>query len=144
MNALVERYADYDEKQLTFELNFSKNKSIYTSDVLITDWSGVATEFCFATKRPAMFVNTQMKCMNPNWEKIDCTPVEIELRNKLGRAVDKEELAECDEIVKDLFARANEYEQIIDETLHDHLYNIGTAAEAGADYILQSLVAKKK
>ena len=141
---LADRYADRVGDKLTFELDFSTNTSLYSSDLLITDWSGIAPEYCFATKRPALFVNTKIKCLNPNWEKIDCTPVEIELRNKLGRAVDKEALAECDLIVKDLFARADEYEQIIDETLHDHLYNIGTAAEAGADYILQSLVAKKK
>lgn len=144
MQAIVDRYADRVGDKLTFELDFSTNTSLYSSDLLITDWSGIAPEYCFATKRPALFVNTKIKCLNPNWEKIDCTPVEIELRNKLGRAVDKEELAECDAIVKDLFARADEYEQIIDETLHDHLYNIGTASEAGADYILQSLVAKKK
>lgn len=60
MNALVERYADRDERKLSFEMNFSANKSIYASDVLITDWSGVATEFCFATKRPAIFVNTKI------------------------------------------------------------------------------------
>jgi hypothetical protein len=37
-----------------------------------------------------------------------------------------------------------EYEEIISKTLENHLYNIGCAGAAGADYILKSLVEKKK
>ena len=144
MQAITERYADKVGDKLSFELDFSHNKSVYSSDLLITDWSGIALEYCFATKRPAMFVNTKLKCMNPNWEKIDCIPTEITLRDKVGVSVNKEDLVHCDKTVKELLARGEEYEKIITDTLHTHLYNIGTAAEAGADYILTSLVEKKK
>ena len=87
MQAIVDRYADKVGDKLSFELDFSKNKSVYSSDLLITDWSGIALEYCFATKRPAMFVNTKIKCLNPNWEKINCTPAEIALRDQVGISV---------------------------------------------------------
>jgi len=144
MQAIVDRHADKVGDKLSFELDFSHNKSVYSSDLLITDWSGIALEYCFATKRPALFVNTKMKCMNPNWEKIDCIPTEITLRDQVGISLDKEQLATCDQTVKELLARGAEYETVIAETLSAHLYNIGSAAEAGADYILTSLVEKKK
>ena len=144
MQAITDRYADKVGDKLSFELDFSHNKSVYSSDLLITDWSGIALEYCFATKRPAVFVNTKMKCMNPNWKKIDCTPTEIILRDKVGISVNKEDLVHCNETVKTLFDNAAEYEKIIADTLSSHLYNIGSAAEAGADYILNSLVEKKK
>ncbi|MBQ8440261.1 MAG: membrane protein insertase YidC [Clostridia bacterium] len=144
MQAITERFADKVGDQLSFELDFSHNKSVYSSDLLITDWSGIALEYCFATKRPAMFVNTKMKCMNPNWEKIGLTPTEITLRDQVGISVNKEDLQGCDEIVKKLLASSEKYEAIITETLNKHLYNIGTAGVAGADYILRSLVEKKK
>ena len=144
MQAITERFADKVGDQLSFELDFSHNKSVYSSDLLITDWSGIALEYCFATKRPAMFVNTKMKCMNPNWEKIGLTPTEITLRDQVGISVNKEDLQSCDEIVKKLLKSSKEYEAIITETLNKHLYNIGTAGAAGADYILRSLVEKKK
>ena len=144
MNAIVERFADKVGDQLSFELDFSKNKSIYSSDLLITDWSGIALEYCFATKRPALFVNTKMKCVNPNWEKIALTPTEITLRDQVGISLDKEALVGCDEVVKKLLDNAKEYEEIITKTLENHLYNIGHAGAAGADYILKSLVEKKK
>ena len=144
MNALVEKYQDQVGENLSFELDFSRNKSVYASDLLITDWSGIALEYCFATKRPAMFVNTKLKCMNENWEKIGLTPVEIALRDQVGVSVNKEDLGGCDEIVRRLLDSSAEYERIIEETLAGHLYNIGHAGEAGAKYILKSLKAKKK
>ena len=144
MNALVERYADYDEKQLTFELNFSKNKSIYTSDVLITDWSGVATEFCFATKRPAVFINTKMKCPNPNYTKIDLTPVEISLRNEIGVAVDKDKVSALGEVLDTLDKNTEAYKRAITEREKTLIFNPGSAAKCGADYILKSLSEKAK
>ena len=144
MQAIVDRFADKVGDQLSFELDFSKNKSVYSSDLLITDWSGIALEYCFATKRPALFVNTKMKCMNPNWEKIGLTPTEITLRDQVGISVNKEDLQGCDEIVKKLLTSEKEYEEIISRTLENHLYNIGCAGAAGADYILKSLVEKKK
>lgn len=144
LDALVKRYEGYDEKKLSFELNFSANKSIYSSDVLITDWSGVATEFCFATKRPAVFVNTKMKCPNPNYTKIDLTPVEISLRNQIGVAVEKEELCNLSQTLKTLWENAEHYKKVIEETEKELIFNQGCAAKAGADYILRSLAQKKK
>ena len=144
MNAIIERYRDYDEKDITFELNFSKNKSIYTSDVLITDWSGVATEFCFATKRPAVFVNTKMKCPNPNYTKIDLVPVEISLRNEIGVALDKDKLSSLSDVLDELDSKAEHYRSVITEREKTLIFNPGSAAKCGADYILKSLTEKTK
>ena len=144
LDDLVKRYEGYDEKKLSFELNFSANKSIYSSAVLITDWSGVATEFCFATKRPAVFVNTKMKCPNPNYTKIEFTPVEISLRNQIGVAVEKEDLCNLSETLNGLWSNAEHYKKVIEETEKELIFNQGCAAKAGADYILRSLAQKKK
>lgn len=142
MNAIVERFSDRVGEGLSFELDFSGNKSIYSADLLITDWSGISVEYCFATKRPAIFVNTKMKVLNPNWQKISSTPVEISLRSTVGVAVEKEELSRISEIAADLFARCDEFEERIEKTLEEFLFNIGTAERAGADYILSSLASK--
>ena len=70
LQLLTEKFKDVPGKNLTFELDFTVNKSIYSSDLLITDWSGIAYEFAFATKKPVLFVNTKMKVENEDWEEI--------------------------------------------------------------------------
>lgn len=144
MQAIVDRYAHMVGDGLSFELDFTVNKSVYSSDLLITDWSGIALEFCFATRRPALFVNTAIKCMNPNWKKIDCVPTEISLRDVVGVSVDKDRLDECRSIVEDLLESADEYDVKIGKVLSEHIYNQGHAGETGADYLLKSLVEKRK
>ncbi len=144
MKALTERYADKVGDGLVFELDFSDNSSIWSSDLLVTDWSGISLEFCFATKRPALFINTQMKVENPNWQRIDCIPVEISLRNRVGVALDKDELDRVGETARQLLDNPALYAEKIREALDEHFYNLGSAAKAGAKYILGSLQEKRK
>ncbi len=144
LNQIVDKYKDYDSAKLSFELDFSSNKSIYSADLLITDWSGIAAEYCFATGKPALFVNTKMKVSNQNWEKIGVTPVEIKIRNELGVAVNKEDLVNVASTVKNLFNNGEKYKQKIDEYFKTFTFNHGTAAAKGATYILNSIVEKKK
>ena len=144
MQAIVDKYQHMVGDGLSFELDFTANRSIYSADMLITDWSGIALEYCFATLRPAMFINTKIKCMNPNWEKIGLTPVEITLRDVVGVSVEKDEVAGCRAVAKDLFVRADEYEKKIADVLANHIYNQGKAGEIGANYLLGSLVEKRK
>ena len=111
---------------------------------MITDWSGVATEFCFATKRPAVFINTKMKCPNPNYEKIPLVPVEISLRNEIGASVDKDKVSTLPEVLDSLDANAEAYKKAIIEREKTLIFNPGCAAKCGADYILKSLSEKAK
>ncbi|HBJ98380.1 MAG TPA: hypothetical protein DDY82_04895 [Clostridiales bacterium] len=144
MEKILEKYKDYDNKKLKFELDFSANKSIFTSDIIITDWSSVAFEFCFATKRPALFINTKEKCENPEWEKIGLQPVQKTLRNQIGMSIEKEEVPSCKKTVDYLLARGEEYNQRIAKIYDELIYNHGCAGQKGAQYILKSLSERMK
>jgi YidC/Oxa1 family membrane protein insertase len=111
---------------------------------MITDWSGISCEFCYATGRPALFINTAMKVENPNWQKIDCVPVEISLRNRIGIAIDKDGLATVDKTVAELIEKTPEYKEKIDEAYGEHFFNIGRSARVGALYILGRLRDRQK
>ena len=143
LNKIMDGYKDYDADKLVFETDFSANESVYSSDVIITDWSGIGPEFCFATKRPAIFINTKEKCCNPNWQKIGMTPVEISLRKELGICLNKDETVNIGQVAEDLLANGEKYKQKIIDVFDGFLYNQGKAAEAGAKYLLRSLAAKK-
>ncbi len=144
MNELVERYKDYDKNKLEFELDFASNRSVYSSDLLITDWSGIAAEFAFATNNPCIFINTKMKQNNPNWQKIGITPIEIQLRTIIGKAINKEDIANLKDVVAELNNNKELYSKQITEFYNNFTYNHNTAGEVGAKYILKSLLQKKE
>lgn len=142
MRMIVDKYSDKTGDGLTFELDFSDSSSIYFSDLLITDWSGIAPEFCFATGRPAIFVNTEIKCRNQNWQNIGLEPVEITLRSKLGIALDKTELSNVKQHTENLLKNKESYSQKISQAYEGHLFNHGNSAAVGAKYILSRLTSK--
>ncbi len=145
LKLLTEKYKDIPEKKLSFELDFTTNRSIYSSDLLITDWSGIAYEFAFATKKPVLFVNTKMKVENEEWEKIGETPSEIYLRPQIGHALEKSELdTKTAEAVSDLIEHSAEYHDKINELKTAHLYSYGTNGAEGVRYILNRLSEKQK
>lgn len=140
LNALVERYADVPSEELTFELDFSSNRSIYTSDLLITDWSAIAYEYSFSTKHPVLFVNTKIKMENPDYADIPDIPVEITLRDKVGRSLEKAELdARVNETARALISDRTAWEAEITRLLHEHLYNYGKNGAPGVTYVLSTL-----
>ena len=144
MRAVVEKWQDKVGEGLTFELDFSGNSSIYSADLMITDWSGISFEYSFATKRPVLFVNTKMKVLNPNWEKIGCEPIEITLRDEIGVSIEKSDVKDVDKYVSDMLGRSGEFEQRIDAALHKAVYNVGSGAKVGAKYILNQIANRKK
>ena len=143
IQAIVERYADRVGDGLTFELDFSSSRSIYSSDLIITDWSGVGMEFCVATKRPALYVNTKMKVLNPNWQAINCTPMELDMRDIMGCSISKEETVNAKKYVDELISKREEYEARIEEAIPRIIYNVGDGAKVAARYILKSLTEKQ-
>ena len=143
MDALVEKYKDKIGDGLVFELDFSGNSSTYSSDLLITDWSGIGLEFCFATLKPALFINTKMKMENPNYAVIGEEPQEIALRNKIGLSLNKDELDKTAETVKMLLGK-DKYYDIIKEIREHYYYALGTHGAAGVKYIVDDLVKMAK
>ena len=112
IDVLKEKYKDKIGDGLVFELDFTANSSTYESDILITDWSGIGLEFCFATLKPALFINTKIKMENPNYTKTGLVPQEVSLRNRLGVALDKNELDKTAETVKMLIGNETYRESI--------------------------------
>ena len=143
MNALVEKYSAKTGEGLEFELDFSSNTSVYSSDILVTDWSGIGTEFAFATLKPVIYINTKMKMENENYEKIGIVPQEIRLRNVLGVALEKTEIKEkFANTVKELLLN-KDFSAKIKAERERYFYNLGSNGEEGAKYIISRLVHKK-
>lgn len=140
--AIAERCAG--QPDIVLDDDFSKNASVYEADILVTDWSCIAFEFAFVTKRPVLFIDTPMKVLNPDWEKIPCTPVNISFRNQVGVSVAPSDLSRVPAILEDFLAHPAQFADRIDKTLRDNFFHPGRAGETAGRWILQSLIAKQQ
>lgn len=143
LNALMERWKEQTGEGLAFETDFSSNESLYEADILITDWSGIAYEYSYTTGKPTLFINTKMKMPNPNWEKIGITPLEISLRDQIGRSLSKDELGKAEEVIAEMESHPEEWREKIAGVREQNIFNSGHAGETAAEYILKSLIEKE-
>ncbi|MDR2610501.1 MAG: membrane protein insertase YidC [Clostridiales Family XIII bacterium] len=137
MENILERHKGRDPEELQFETDFSSNVSVYSSDLLITDWSSIAMDFSFARKRPSLFINTTMKIMNPNYGNIPCVPIDLTLRDAIGVSVEPAELGTVADTVAELvsLSEKDEWEKRIDKVLRETMYDLGRGGEEGGKYI---------
>lgn len=144
MMKLVDKYSDKIGDGLQFELDFGSSVSVYSSDILVTDWSGIGIEFGFATLKPVVFINTKIKMENANYQNINIVPQEIKLRNILGVALEKDEIAEKFADTVNSLLNDNSFKEKIKNLRENYFYNLGTGGTVGAKYIVNRLVNKTK
>ena len=68
----------------TFEEEVINHASLYESDIMVSDWSGVALEYAFALNKPIIFCDIPRKINNPNDADIKIEPIEVSIRENIG------------------------------------------------------------
>ncbi|MCR5700025.1 MAG: membrane protein insertase YidC [Candidatus Saccharibacteria bacterium] len=135
---------DYAGTNITIQTDFSNTDSIFNSDILITDWSGIAHEYCFTTEKPLIFIDTPMKIMNPEYKKIEIEPYEIWVRKIVGEVVKVEDAKNIDKTVDKMLKNYKKYQKAIVKLRNDAVYNLGDSATVGAEYIINCVQNKIK
>ncbi|MGE3166504.1 MAG: CDP-glycerol--glycerophosphate glycerophosphotransferase [Planctomycetota bacterium] len=132
LRALEQRFAS--DPRVAIESDVRTTQSLLTATALISDWSGVALEYAFATERPVLFVDVPRKVNNPDYRQLACEPVEVALRSRIGAIVGHAELAQVPQRLAELVARGPalraSIRQARDETVFRVRGSAGIAAEA--------------
>ena len=131
-----------DNKNIEIQTDFSSNSTVFNADLLITDWSGIAFEYAYTTKKPVLFVDTPMKIMNPDYKKIDVEPFNIWARNEIGQVVPVDECKNINKVVNQMLDDNLKYQEKIDKLVSESVYNLGNSAEVGATYIINAIQEK--
>lgn len=130
------------DKDIEIQTDFSSNNTVFEADLMITDWSGIAYEYAYTTQKPVLFINTPMKIMNPEYEKIDTVPLNILLREEIGCSLKLDELGQLGDKVQMLLEHKADYYEKIGSFVQEYVYNHGTSAEVGAKYIISAIQRK--
>ena len=143
MRLMFNKYRDRIGADFEIQTDFSSNSAVYTSDLVITDWSSIAQEFSFTTKKPSLFINTPMKIINPEWQKIGIEPMDIWIRDKIGVSLGTDELDKVGSAIRGLLEDNGRYRFVIEELLAEYMYNMGHTGEAGGEYIIGQILNRR-
>lgn len=134
-------------KDVRFETDFSESASIYTADLLVTDWSQIGYEYALATRKPVLFIDTPMKIYNPQLAAAERAsgeePFDLWFRKTAGVALKPEEIPErADQAIQKL--TEGNYAEAIETVRREHVYHFGESGKYGAQYILQALKTRQE
>ncbi|MDD9938521.1 MAG: CDP-glycerol glycerophosphotransferase family protein [Myxococcales bacterium] len=123
------------------ETDMDASKSLAASDLMVSDWSGAASEYAFGLEKPVLFIDTPAKINNPEHDRIDLPPLEKHMRSEIGRILAPSEVAEAARAVAQLCADANGFARGIREARNRWVFNVGRSGEVGAEALLSIVAA---
>jgi hypothetical protein len=122
------------DDRVILELDVEGYGSFLSSDIMISDWSGVAMEYALGFKKPVIFCSVPKKINNPKYLEIDLVPLEVSIRNEIGTIWDTKSPIE-----KAIIECKNKSDQSKFESLtKKYVYNLKKSDEAFIN-LLQSL-----
>ncbi|MDE7313648.1 MAG: membrane protein insertase YidC [Eubacterium sp.] len=140
MGQLVKKYEAAPDIEI--QTDFSSNQTVFEAGMLVTDWSDIAYEYAYTTCRPVLFINTPVKIMNPEYKRIGVEPLNIWVREKIGKVLEPNELALAASTIGGMFDSMDEYAEKIRKIVQEYVYHPGTSAQVAAEYIIGRLLEK--
>jgi YidC/Oxa1 family membrane protein insertase len=124
-------------KNFIYETNLSSQESLHISNIMITDWSGVAIEYALGIEHPVIFIDLPRKVNNPEYKKIPFEPFEVTIRSKIGVVIPPNRLRDIPKNIEDLCSNFDSFSQEIRKIRSENVYNLGASGATGASYIVQ-------
>lgn len=121
------------------EMDIPNFDSFLYSDVMISDWSGVALEFAFAFEKPILYIDVPKKIHNANFEEILEIPIEVSIREKIGKIISPSEIKSIPKEIEDLIKQSSEIKIGIRNIRNSEIFNIGSSDKIAAKYIIELL-----
>ena len=133
-----------DNTNFEMETDLSSFESLYSAYGLISDWSGIAIEYAFVCELPVLYIDGFPKINNSSYDKIPCKPLEVSIRNLIGKVISPNELKSLPERIEFLYGHVTEFQNKIQEVRNETVFNFGQSGINGAREIVKILHEKKK
>ncbi len=141
--AELRRRFDGDER-FEIDLNISGAASLHRSHVMLSDWSGAALEYAFGLERPVLFLDMPRKVNNPDYEQLEIEPLEVWVRDEIGKVIDPDHLERCAPAIAELCADPQAFAEQIRAVRERAVFNLGSSGVVAAEYIEKVLATKSR
>jgi YidC/Oxa1 family membrane protein insertase len=119
------------------QIDVRDKTTLYESDFMICDWSGVAMEYAFSCERPVIFIDVPKKLRNPEADTIGITPIEVSIRTEIGIVVAPGNIASLQTLIEEFAYNEEEYSNRIRSLREKYVFNLGYSTGVAATKILE-------
>ena len=145
LKSIQERFSQ--QPNFSYEENIVSTQSLYSSDIMISDWSGAALEYSFGLELPVLFVDVPRKINNSEYDKILLEPLEVHIRSEIGTILPLDKIQVAPTLIEELCSHQGGRLEKIKLARDKWVFNVGDSGVKGAGYISQVISAlefKKK
>ena len=128
-----ERFGSHDRFQL--DLDTTSDLSMQISNMMISDWSGVAMEYAYGFEKPVLFIDLPRKVNNPEYLELDIEPIEVSVRNEIGEVLELKNIDRVPTAINNLLSTDQQQIENIRASRDIRVFNQGTSASVGAKFI---------
>jgi CDP-glycerol glycerophosphotransferase (TagB/SpsB family) len=142
---LVNHISDRFESHPSFEIDDDPTGDVWMrrSNVMISDWSGVAMEYSYGFEKPVLFVDLPRKVNNPAYTEINIEPSEVAVRTEIGEILSATRLHQLPYAIGRLLSEESAKIEDIRRSREKRVFNLGKSASIGADFIEKILSERK-
>ena len=141
IDEIENKYSHLETFRLVREMGDAE--SLLQSDLLICDWSGTAIEYAFGLEKPIIFIDIPPRVRNPNWREIQSEPLEMSIREKVGRVVCPSKLDELPSSISQLLNEDQISSSLIKSLREEFIYNLSRSEITGREEIKRLLKTLK-
>jgi hypothetical protein len=121
------------------EVDLPDFNSFLISDIMISDWSGVALEFAFAFEKPILYIDSPKKIHNPDFGKIPQIPIEISIRERIGKIILPSEIRTIPNEIEKIKQQLPEIKKEIKNIRENKIFNVGSSEKIAVKQIIKLL-----
>ena len=141
IDEIENKYSHLETFRLVREMGDAE--SLLQSDLLICDWSGTAIEYAFGLEKPIIFIDIPPRVRNPNWREIQSEPLEMSIREKVGRVICPSKLDELPSSISQLLNEDQLSSSPIKSLREEFIYNLSRSEITGREEIKRLLKTLK-
>jgi YidC/Oxa1 family membrane protein insertase len=130
IDCVLDRFGDHANFTLVEQM--SESDSLYSSHVMITDWSGAGIDYGLGLEKPVLYIDVQPKSRNKTYRELDIEPFESHIRDSIGTIVSPEKIATVPEAIRKLLEDPQQFREQVRSLRRESVFNVGRSAEVGA------------
>ena len=94
--------------------------------------------------KPVIFIDLPKKINNTNYTDLKSKPIEIDLRNKIGKIIKSNELHKINITIESILTKKKDWKKKISKIREQYIYNLQKSGVNGGKYIFKHLNKLKK
>ncbi|MEC9292930.1 MAG: CDP-glycerol glycerophosphotransferase family protein [Chloroflexota bacterium] len=134
---LIRKISDRFSAHNYFELDVDPRGDLWMqqTNLMISDWSGVAMEYAYGFEKPVLFIDLPRKINNPRYAESKIEPIEVSVRNEIGKVVHPKNISELPSEITNILSKNSGLIKDIRSSRAKHVFNQGRSARIAANFI---------